>query len=435
MLKLFARFIAAVFIIAGIYLVYVNSTQTSLQQFKKKDEIFVNLQNLPEIILSLEDDKSGFQYELLINYLDSLNKKKFIINNTNYDIHIFYSSYICKTCVVVNEEDLLLVANDSEIKDNVIEIVDIMNKVLIDTDGLDNYKITYTENHLDDLIYNLSNNLISHTIVTRSSYLFYKKYYPNLSIKKVIGNTKLLWNFSFDDNSLRNNLFKYLKLEETSSFIKNLNNKYYSKNAISSYIFIGSRIFISDMITKLPIYEDKFKKAAFINNIDWKLLAAISYQESKWNNDAISPTGVRGLMMLTENTANMLNVDRLIPDESIDGASRYIKSLGQKYINYDNDTKLNMTLGAYNLGPGHINDIIELASAHNAKLENWNTLKEYLLKLNKKKYYKHMKYGYARGWEAVQYIENVKQYYDIISFLEDKDKKQNKILNEVPETL
>ena len=91
------------------------------------------------------------------------------------------------------------------------------------------------------------------------------------------------------------------------------------------------------MITKLPIYEDKFKKAAFINNIDWKLLAAISYQESKWNNDAISPTGVRGLMMLTENTANMLNVDRLIPDESIDGASRYIKSLGQKYINYDND--------------------------------------------------------------------------------------------------
>ena len=72
----------------------------------------------------------------------------------------------------------------------------------------------------------------------------------------------------------------------------------------------------------------------------------------------------------------------------------------------------------------------------NIRLEDWDTLKKYLLKLNKKQFYKQMKYGYARGWEAVQYIENVKQYYDIISFLEQKDNKiDNKILDEVPDTL
>ena len=170
--------------------------------------------------------------------------------------------------------------------------------------------------------------------------------------------------------------------------------------------------------------------------MDWKLLAAISYQESKWNNNAISPTGVRGLMMLTKNTADMLGVNRLIPDESIFGASRYLNKLADKYTEFNEDTKLSMTLGAYNLGPGHIDDVIKLSILDNKNLNNWNTLKKYLLKLNKKEFYRKMKYGYARGWEAVQYIENVKQYYDIISFLEEKDNKiDNKILNEVPKTL
>jgi membrane-bound lytic murein transglycosylase F len=113
-----------------------------------------------------------------------------------------------------------------------------------------------------------------------------------------------------------------------------------------------------------------------------------------------------------------------------------LKKLGEKYSEFNKDTKLNMTLGAYNLGPGHISDIIKLSISDNKSLNDWNILKEYLLKLNKKQFYRHMKYGYARGWEAVQYIENVKQYYDIISFLDEKDNKiENRIFNEVPKTL
>ena len=436
MLRLFARFIAAMILFAGIYLLYTNTTQTSLAQFNKKEIIFVNLANIPEIILPSKEENAGYQYELLIKYLDSLNKKKVEFNDSNFDLKIFYSKDVCERCVVINNQDMLLISNDYENEENDVEIIETFQRSLTDNAILKNYKISYLNNDLDDLIYNLSNNLISHTIITRSSYLFYKKYYPNLSIKKVIGNTNLLWKFSTDDGSLQNNLFKFLELSETSSFIANLNNKYYSKNSISSYIFIGSRIFVSDMITKLPVYESRFKKAASMNDLDWKLLAAISYQESKWNNNAISPTGVKGLMMLTKSTADMLGVNRLIPDESIIGASRYLKKLSEKYAEFDEDTKVSLTLGAYNLGPGHISDIIELSILDNKSLEDWNTLKIYLLKLNKKQFYKQMKYGYARGWEAVQYIENVKQYYDIISFLEEKDNKtDNKILNEVPKTL
>ena len=436
MLSLFARFIAAMIIFAGIYLLYTNTTQTSLAQFNKKEIIFVSLANIPEIILPSKEENAGYQYELLIKYLDSLNKQKVEFNDSNFDLKIFYSKDVCERCIVINNQDMLLISNDYDNEENDVEIIETFQRSLTDNALLKNYKISYLNNDLDDLIYNLSNNLISHTIITRSSYLFYKKYYPNLSIKKVIGNTNLLWKFSTDDGSLQNNLFKFLELSETSSFIANLNNKYYSKNSISSYIFIGSRIFVSDMITKLPVYESRFKKAASMNDLDWKLLAAISYQESKWNNNAISPTGVKGLMMLTKSTADMLGVNRLIPDESIIGASRYLKKLSEKYAEFDEDTKVSLTLGAYNLGPGHISDIIKLSILDNKSLEDWNTLKIYLLKLNKKQFYKQMKYGYARGWEAVQYIENVKQYYDIISFLEEKDNKtDNKILNEVPKTL
>ena len=436
MLKLFVRFITAMIVIAGIYLAYTNTTQTALKQFKNKEAIFVNFQNLPEIILHSKEGNTGYQYELLENYLYKLNKQKIEISDAKHDLQIYYSTNICKTCIIVEEEDLLLVSNNYNNINNDIEINNTLESLSKSNNSLKDYQIYYTSITLDDLIFNLNSNLISHTILPRGSYLFYKKYYPNLSIKKNIGSIKLLWKFSFDDGSLKDSLFKYLESDETLTYIVSLNNKYYSNNSISSYIFIGSREFIADMTTKLPVYENQFKEAADMYNLDWKLLAAISYQESKWNNNAISPTGVKGLMMLTKSTADMLGVNRLNPNESILGASKYITQLSKKYIKYNKNTMLSMTLGAYNVGPGHISDIIKLAMKDNVNIENWGTLKKYLLKLHKKQFYKNMEYGYARGWEAVQYIENVKQYYDIISFLEEKDKKiQNNILQEGPRTL
>jgi membrane-bound lytic murein transglycosylase F len=436
MLKLFARFIAAMIVIAGIYLAYTNTTQTALKQFKNKETVLVNFQNLPEIILQSKEGNTGYQYELLENYLYKLNKQKIKISDGKQDIQIYYSTNVCETCIIVEEEDLLLVTNNYNNINNDIEIYRSLESVSKNNNFLEDYQIYYTNTTLDDLVFNLNSNLISYTILPRSSYLFYNKYYPNLSIEKNIGNIKLLWKFSFDDGSLQNNLFKYLESDETLSYIKSLNDKYYSNNTVSSYIFIGSREFIADMTTKLPVYEDEFKEAADVYNLDWKLLAAISYQESRWNNNAISPTGVKGLMMLTKSTANMLGVDRLNPNESILGASKYITQLSKRYIKYNKDTMMSMTLGAYNVGPGHISDIIKLAIKDNTNIENWLTLKKYLLKLHKKQFYKNMEHGYARGWEAVQYIENVKQYYDIISFLEEKDKKiQNNLLQEGPKTL
>jgi membrane-bound lytic murein transglycosylase MltF len=421
---------------ASIYIIYTNATYSSYESLKSKNDISVNFQNLPEMIMPSRETSTGYQYELIKKYLETIGQKNLITENIIYDINVYYTTSVCTSCVVINEEDLLIIYNATGNEGKDVEVIQPFQKINLEYDSLDTFEINYSNNSIDELIYNIDNNLVTNSIITRSSYLFYKKYFPNLRIKTNLGKVILVWDFQGDDGSILADINAFFEREDTREFISSLKDKYYSKNSISSYIFIGSRLFISDMITKLPKYESLFKKASEDNNLDWKLLASISYQESKWNNDAVSPTGVRGVMMLTQNTAKMLNVNRLKPNESIIGAARYFSALLEKYSAYNDITRTNLALASYNAGPNHINDILLLAKNNGDNIENWNVLKSYLYKLNQKKYYKKMKYGYARGWEAVQYIENVKQYYDIITFLDNKDNESdNELFNEVPSTL
>ncbi len=423
-------------LIASVYLIYINSQYTSLQQLVDKKILSVEFQNMPEIVLPLKEETVGYQYELLKSFLHSMGIKNIVSESINSDIEIFYTSQVCKKCVLVNEEDLLLIGNGFDGRSNNIEFSDLYEDLILHENITQKYNISYSNKSLDDVVNRLSKNIISYSILTRSSYLFYKKYYPNLNIVKKIDTINLIWRFPYDDGTILESVFDFLESDKGNKITQRLNNKYYSRDTMSSYIFIGSRIFISDIVSKLPELEDIFKMKAIKYDIDWKLLAAISYQESKWSNDSISPTGVKGLMMLTESTAKMLNVDRLNINESIDGGARYIAYLIDKYREYKNETNIHLALAAYNVGPGHIDDVIKLTKKDSANINEWQNLKKYLLKLHKKEFYKTMKYGYARGWEAVQYVENVKQYYDILSFLEDNDKEtENNIIYEVPRTL
>ena len=189
----------------------------------------------------------------------------------------------------------------------------------------------------------------------------------------------------------------------------------------------------------LPKYERTIREAARINNLDWRLLASVAYQESRWRKDAVSYTGVRGLMMLTKNTADYLGVkNRVDPIQSIQGGAKYInqllKRLPEKVVEPDRTW---FALAAYNLGLGHVNDAFILGRNQNKNPYNWLDMKPILLQLSKSQYYKTTKYGYARGWEALKYVQNIRQYYDILVFLDSKDEdKKNKIINErIPQSL
>ncbi|MDR3324305.1 MAG: membrane-bound lytic murein transglycosylase MltF [Zoogloeaceae bacterium] len=175
--------------------------------------------------------------------------------------------------------------------------------------------------------------------------------------------------------------------------------------------------FIERLDTLLPKYRPLFKEAQVQTDIDWRLLAAIAYQESHWNPLNTSPTGVRGMMMLTGDTADRLGVkNRLDPKESILGGARYVAFLknGIPESTPEPDRTW-QALAAYNIGPGHFNAARAIARQTGADGDSWFEMKKVLPLLARPQYYARLKSGRARGGEAVIMAENVRLFYDILS--------------------
>ena len=246
---------------ASTYIIYTNTTYNSFENLKSKNDISVHFQNLPEMILPSRESFTGYQYELIKKYLSTIGQKNLFTENITYDIDVYYTTSVCESCVVINDEDLLIISNSSVNEGKDVEVIEPFQKINLDYDSLEKFEINYSSNSIDELIYNVDNNLVTNAIITRSSYLFYKKYFPNLRIKNNLGKVILVWSFQGDDGSILADMNAFFDKEDTKRFINGLKDKYYSKNSISSYIFIGSRLFISDMITKLPNYESLFKKS------------------------------------------------------------------------------------------------------------------------------------------------------------------------------
>jgi membrane-bound lytic murein transglycosylase F len=153
--------------------------------------------------------------------------------------------------------------------------------------------------------------------------------------------------------------------------------------------------------------------------MDWRLLAAIGYQESQWLPEATSVTGVRGLMMLTEETARSLDVrDRLNPRESIQGGAKYFISVRNKVpARIREPDRTWFALASYNIGFGHLEDARVLTQAAGKNADKWNDVREYLPLLTQERWYSRVKRGYARGWEPVRFVENIRSYMDILEWI------------------
>ncbi len=175
--------------------------------------------------------------------------------------------------------------------------------------------------------------------------------------------------------------------------------------------------FLGLIESTLPKLRKHFQAAETLTGIDWRLIAAIAYHESHWDPNATSYTNVRGIMMLTEETADRLKVsNRLDPRESILAGARYINML--KDMLPDEAVEPDRTwlaLAAYNIGPGHMNAARTIAKQLKADPNAWFEMKRVLPVLAKPQYYERLKSGRARGGEAVILVENIRSYYDILS--------------------
>lgn len=170
-------------------------------------------------------------------------------------------------------------------------------------------------------------------------------------------------------------------------------------------------------LSRLPLYAEQFKKYSELYQVPWTLIAAVAYQESKWDHKAVSHTGVRGLMQITELTAEHIGiVDRNDPVESIRGGAFYLRHLFDKTApNLTTMQRWAHALAAYNIGWGHFRDAYKLALQMNKDPYRWNDLREVLPKLEDANVYIELNYGFARGNEAVEFVENVFSYYHLLN--------------------
>ena len=291
----------------------------------------------------------------------------------------------------------------------------------------ENTELAWVENpevSEEELIARVAAGTIDYTIADDNVFNIVRHLYPDARIAFKVGtSTKLAWALPRDaDESLRERVSAYFARLTATGQLDRILNRYYARYA-RDFDYVGSRAFVRHIHSRLPSYREWFVDAADTIDVEWQLLAAMAYQESHWDPEAISPTGVKGIMMLTNRTAGMVGVtDRVDAKQSIQGGARYFEKVLRKIPRrIPEPDRIWLAVAAYNVGFGHLEDARILTESQGGNPDHWRDVRERLPLLSQKKYYERTKYGYARGWEPVYYVDNVRRYMDVLRWMTAAD--------------
>jgi membrane-bound lytic murein transglycosylase F len=246
-----------------------------------------------------------------------------------------------------------------------------------------------------------------------------RRYFPELVVKFPLGaSMSLCWVMPRRAMLLNRELTAWFHQMKRNGRLEAIYERYYGHldSYHQDYDYVDNRLFLRRMKNRLPVYENLFRSAAKKHGTSWQLLAALSYQESHWDPESTSYTGVRGLMMLTKATARWVGVkDRLDPKQSIFGGAEYLANIRRKLPDTIHEPDRTwFALAAYNIGPGHLVDAMELAVRLGRDPNQWHTLRAVLPLLSQEKYHTTLKRGYARGSEPTRYVQKIRQYLDVL---------------------
>ncbi len=398
------------------------------------------------------DSYAGFEYELAKKYADYL----------NVDLKIVPSYSLDELFIKLNTGEVDLLAAGLAVTDKRLarfrfapsyekvsqklvfkqgnvrprKIADLTGKLMVTSssshvENLQNLKqinpdlnwIETSEFDSEELLTKLLNDEIDYTVIDSNTLAVNRRYYPEISVGFTIKKADpLAWMVSQNsDDAILASLVEFFGQVHHDGTLLALDEKYYGH--IEEFNYVETRTFIKAVETKLPKYKPMFKK--YGQEIDWRLLAAISYQESHWRPHARSHTGVRGMMMLTLATAKQMGIkSRLDAEQSIRGGTKYFKRMIAKMPDrIPSPDRMWFALASYNVGFGHLNDARIITQQQGGDPDRWVEVKSRLPLLQLKKYYKKTKYGYARGKEPVNYVENIRRYYDTLTWLDAKAKE------------
>ena len=294
-------------------------------------------------------------------------------------------------------------------------------------------KLEWSENadvEVADLMEKVAHGVLDFTVADSTEFNIQRHFYPDLRValdleiadpiawayRKGVGDRLLA---KADD---------YLIKAERSGLLAQVRDRYYGHT--KKFDYVGTRAFIRHFDSRLPRYRPWFEEAGELNGVDWRLLAAIGYQESHWRSHAVSPTGVRGIMMLTLATADYLDIDdRLDPETSIFGGARFYARQTERIADsVEEPDRTWMALAAYNVGFNHIKDARQIVEWQGGDPDTWIDISKALPLLAKREWYSRVKYGYARGWEPVLYVNNIRSYYNILRWISASEPQEEEEL-------
>ena len=274
-----------------------------------------------------------------------------------------------------------------------------------------------------ELLEEVATGTLDCTVANEEQLATERNFYPQLGNALDLGTpSELSWAFpASGDDKLYYEAQRFFSRIKQDNTLLHLIDRYYGYN--ERIAAPDAEAFIAKARTLLPRYRHWFEEAADLTGIEWQLLAALAYRESMWDPNATSYTNVRGMMMLTENTADQMGVEnRLDPHASILAGARYLQQLKEQLpLRIREEDRMWMALAAYNQGMGHLEDARILASQSGLNPDVWSDVKRMLPLLSRPSVYKKTRRGKARGGEAVVLVETVRLYYDMLKRLDSKE--------------
>jgi len=418
---------------------------TQLEMAKMTGSLYVVTRNSPTTFFEDRTGKTGFEYELAKAFAKSINVDlEIIVADNLQDIFHFLDSnqaaFAAAGLTRTEERERLMRFSTPYLETSELVIYrrgglkptsnqDLTQGRLMVTSAsahaerlrllqADVPELSWTESNETetvDLLQLVASGSIDFTLVNANEFQMLQAYYPSLDIAFSLPEPRLIsWAFAHSrDDSLYKAANEFLKSIEGTPQMAALSERFYGH--LDRLDYVGAYRFSRQTNKKLDHYKDHFVEAAQNHGFDWRLIAAVSYQESHWNPRAKSFTGVRGMMMLTLPTAKELGVkNRLDPKQSIHGGALYLSRLRDRLQEVQEPDRTWLALASYNVGFGHLRDARKITELLGGNPNLWMDVKESLPLLSQKRYYKYTRHGYARGQEPVDYVQNIRRYYDVL---------------------
>jgi membrane-bound lytic murein transglycosylase F len=270
-----------------------------------------------------------------------------------------------------------------------------------------------------DLLGRVEKGEVDYTIIDSAEFMLHRGAFPRVKRAFDFGESQAVsWMF---DNSEQGKQLKmaadqFIRKIKANGMLAKLEERYFGQ---ASHIDqVAANEFAKNIDTRLSFYINDIKQVAEDVGIDWQLLAAMSYQESGWDPLATSPTGVRGMMMLTRPTAKELGItDRLDLEQSLRGGAAYYLRLKKRLPDSIREPDRSwFALAAYNVGFGHLQDARKLATKRGLDKNSWISVKETLPLLTQPRWYRQTRHGYARGREPVNYVQQIRHYRNVLNW-------------------